>query len=567
VTVPHTPYPDFANPELLEKIPSAARTILDVGCGQGALGAEYLRRNPNCRVLGMDPDALAIEHARTRLNDVFCGDIEQNPMPFAVPEGVDCIIYGDVLERLADPWALVAEQVKHLNDNGTVLVCMANVEHWSFAARLLAGQFDYTESGLLDRAHLRWFTPRTMAKLLAGAGLHLSDVMPRPTSMDSAEKFVRAMTPGLQAVGIDPNEYLNRAGPLQFIWRARKTPVPRLEVTATMLPPQGGVSDVRVVEPVRALTTDSSVFVQIQSEARLKPALADTPRIAILHRPLLLGESGISRLRALLQQDYIIISEFDDHPVFMEERGVNVSELLTFSGVHAVQTSTPVLEDILRKQNPEVRVFPNGIFELPPVHNFQDADHLTMFFGAINRGGDWAPLMPTLNEVARAVGPRLKFHVMFDEDFFNALETPHKTFSPMCDYATYIRELGACELCFMPLADNTFNRAKSDLKFIESGACRVAVLASNVVYAKTVKDGRNGIVFHDPMEMRAGLLRLLAYPEATRKMADAARAYVAGERMLAYQVQARIDWYRDLWARREELNAALKARVPELFAE
>jgi hypothetical protein len=31
-------YPDFANPELLEKIPLAASVILDVGCAQGALG-------------------------------------------------------------------------------------------------------------------------------------------------------------------------------------------------------------------------------------------------------------------------------------------------------------------------------------------------------------------------------------------------------------------------------------------------------------------------------------------------------------------------------------------------
>jgi hypothetical protein len=66
--------------------------------------------------------------------------------------------------------------------------------------------------------------------------------------------------------------------------------------------------------------------------------------------------------------------------------------------------------------------------------------------------------------------------------------------------------------------------------------------------------------------LRAGLLRLLAYPEATRRMGDAARAYVASERMLAYQVAARTAWYRSLWERRDSLNEALKQRVPELFA-
>ncbi len=566
MTAVHTHYPDFANPELLEKIPLSARTILDVGCAQGALGADYLCRNPRARVLGIDLDEDAAAHARERIAEVFCGDVEKNPMPFNVPEGIDCIIYGDVLEHLVDPWALLKEHAKYLSPEGTVLVCMPNVEHWSFAARLLTGSFDYEEQGLFDHTHLRWFTPRMMGKALAEAGLELSDVAPRPIAREQAEQFVTALAPGLQALGVNPAEYLNRAVPLQFIWRARKSAQARIELNATMLTPQGGVSDVRVIEPIRAMRTDSALFGTIANEADFDPRLADSPRIAVLHRPLLLGESGLARLRALLEKGYVIVSEFDDHPQFMEDRGINLEELLTFRGVHAIQTSTAALAEALAPQNPEIEVFRNGIFALPPVNNFNDPDHLTLFFGALNRGADWAPLMPVLNEVARAVGERLRFHVLLDEDFYNALETPHKRFDPMADYATYMRMLGEADIAFMPLADTPFNRAKSDLKFIEAGAARVAALASNVVYAGSVQNGKTGMLFGDPAELRASLLRMLAYPEATRKMADQARAYVAGERMLAYQVTARTQWYRSLWERRAELNEALKARVPELFA-
>lgn len=190
---------------------------------------------------------------------------------------------------------------------------------------------------------------------------------------------------------------------------------------------------------------------------------------------------------------------------------------------------------------------------------------MTFFFAALNRQDDWAPYMPVLNEVARAVGDRLRFQVMFDEAFFNALETPHKNFEPMADYATYKRLLCQAEISFMPLGDTLFNRAKSDLKFIEAGAARVAALASPVVYGNVIQDGKTGLIFRDPGELRAAILRLLAYPEATRRMADAARAYVAGHRMLAYQVDARINWYCSLWNRRAELNEALKARAPDLF--
>jgi 2-polyprenyl-3-methyl-5-hydroxy-6-metoxy-1,4-benzoquinol methylase len=566
LTPAHPQYPDFANPELLEKIPLSARTILDVGCAQGALGADYLRRNPNARVLGIDLDNEAIRHARERITEVFCGDVEKDPMPFIVQEGIDCIIYGDVLEHLVDPWRLLTEHAKYLSPDGTVLVCMPNVEHWSFAAKLLTGTFEYEAQGLFDRTHLRWFTPRMMGRALAAAGLELSDIAPRPIARDQAERFATALAPGLKAIGVDPAEYLNRAGPLQFIWRARKSAPARLELNATMLAPLGGVSDVRVIEPVRALRTDSAILGSVLGEPDIDPRLEHAPRIAILHRPLLLGDSGLARVRALLDKNYIVVSEFDDHPSFIENRGVKLDDLLTFRAVHAVQTSTPTLAETLREQNPEIGMFRNGIFELPPTRNFSDPDHLTLFFGALNRGADWAPLMPALNEVARAVGDRLRFHVVYDEAFFNALETPHKRFDPMADYASYMRMLGEADIALMPLEDTEFNRSKSDLKFIEASSARVASLASHVVYGETIQNGKTGLIFRDAMELRAGLLRLLAYPEATRKIADAARAYVARERMLAYQVTARTEWYRSLWERREALNAALKQRVPELFA-
>ncbi|OYV35655.1 MAG: hypothetical protein B7Z81_08450, partial [Acidocella sp. 20-61-6] len=170
----HVRYPDYANPELLEKIPLNARTVLDVGCAQGALGEAYLRRNPSARVLGIDIDVESIPHAATRLTEVVCADVEADPMPFAVPDGIDCIIYGDVLEHMKDPWTLLQRHVEYLAPGGTVLVCMPNVEHWSLVLRLLQGNFDYEDMGLLDRTHLRWFTPRTMAAALSAAGLELA---------------------------------------------------------------------------------------------------------------------------------------------------------------------------------------------------------------------------------------------------------------------------------------------------------------------------------------------------------------------------------------------------------
>ena len=151
--------------------------------------------------------------------------------------------------------------------------------------------------------------------------------------------------------------------------------------------------------------------------------------------------------------------------------------------------------------------------------------------------------------------------MVHDQAFFDALVTPHKRFTPTCDHETYLRLLGGCEICFMPLADTPFNRAKSDLKFIEAGAARCAAVASETVYGNTIENGRTGLIFRNEAELREALLRLISAPDLGRALGDAARAYVARERMLAYQTAPRIAWYRKLWERRAELNAALRARV------
>ena len=240
----------------------------------------------------------------------------------------------------------------------------------------------------------------------------------------------------------------------------------------------------------------------------------------------------------LLSEGWVIVTEFDDHP---DHFGMlDAEDQLAFRGVHAVQVSTPALAAVLQTRDPEIAVFPNTIRALPELRNFLDPQILTLFFGALNRERDWAPLMPVLNEVAQKAGDRLRFSVVHDRAFFDALHTSHKRFTPTCDHENYMTLLGQCEISLMPLADTPFNRAKSDLKFIEAGACRVATVASHIMYSDSVEDGSTGLLFHDADELRDRLLRLVAMPELARALGDAARQYVAGERMLAYQVSQRI---------------------------
>lgn len=534
-------------------------TVLDVGCGQGELGAAFKRFSPGARVMGIEQDPELAAIAATQLDDVAVADPEAGDPPFDVPEGYDCIVYSAALAHMRDPFAVLRRHADLLHPDGVMLMCVPNVEHWSFVDRLLRGTFDYEPAGLFDRGHLRWFSLESMRKGLLDAGLFLCDASPRIFDAEAARKFVTALAPGLTALGIDPQAYIRRASALQYVWRVRKKERERLSLAGTMLPPVGGVSHVRVVQPFQAMATDPMISVNLSNEVDLSKPHDGSPHIFVLHRPSLAGQQGRDLLRMLTDAGWIVVTEFDDHPDFFS--GMQDQAQLTFRGVHAIQTSTPALAEVLRNRNPEIAIFPNAIDMLPEIRNFAEPRVLTMFFGALNREQDWREYLPVINDVAEMAGDRLRFQVLHDDAFFNALSSPHKVFTPICDYATYNDILGRCEISFMPLADNGFNRAKSDLKFIEAGSHRVVSLASSVVYGDSIVDGQTGYLFRDPQELRSRLMRLIVMPELARTIGDRARSYVAQERMLAYQVKPRLDWYRSLWARREQLNAALNARM------
>jgi len=558
------PSEDLPNADLLVRIPLSARVVLDVGCGTAALAAAYRKRNPRARLLGIDADPAVAPVAVERLDELATVDVEDDPLPFDVSEGVDCIVYGDILEHLRDPWAVLTRQAEALTPDGLIVMCIPNLEHWSFADRLLRGVWDYEESGLMDTTHLRWFSLHSMLDGLVRHGFVVCDVSPRvfPFDREPAAKFTETITPALTALGVKPDDFLRRAMPLQYVWRVRKTPQQRMTVAGNMLKPIGGVSHVRIVHPLRAMATDPMLTTLVTSSVDASGRSDGTPRIFILHRPALAGEDGRKMIRAFLDAGWILVTEFDDHPDFFPV--MHDQQQLTFRGVHAVQTSTRALAAVLRQRNPEVAVFPNALVELPEIRNFGDPNVLTVFFGALNREQDWEPLMDTINAVAAQAGGRLRFRVVYDQGFFDALQTPHKQFTPLCEYETYMDLLGRCEVSLMPLSDGGFNRAKSDLKFIEAGACRVTALASDVVYGETIEEGRTGLLFRDAAELREKLLRLVAQPELARDVGDAARDYVAQNRMLAYQIAPRIAWYRSLWARRESLTAALEERLAAL---
>lgn len=177
------------NGALLGAVPVGVRSILDIGCGDGALGEALKNGHPGRRVYGVEREPKAARRAAERLDGVFELDIEREGPPINAGS-LDCILFGDVLEHLLEPEAALTRCRSLLAPGGIVLCSIPNVQHHSILTALLTGDFQYTDAGLLDSTHLRFFTLSTMFKLLLDAGF-LPDVadiirVPCPPALISA---------------------------------------------------------------------------------------------------------------------------------------------------------------------------------------------------------------------------------------------------------------------------------------------------------------------------------------------------------------------------------------------
>ncbi|MHB8487890.1 MAG: class I SAM-dependent methyltransferase [Candidatus Dormibacteria bacterium] len=146
------------------------KRVLEFGCAAGHVTKVLVQQN--CAVTGVERDATAASGASRYAERVVVGDIEADEV-WGELEGqtFDVLMFGDVLEHMRDPLAVLRRGVPLLAAGGVVVTSIPNVAHGDLRLELLRGRFEYGPWGLLDRTHLRLFTYETMLALLHQAGL------------------------------------------------------------------------------------------------------------------------------------------------------------------------------------------------------------------------------------------------------------------------------------------------------------------------------------------------------------------------------------------------------------
>jgi methionine biosynthesis protein MetW len=147
--------------------------VLDIGCGSGAvtLAVNWGKNND---LWGIEPDPTRAAVARSRGINVTCGTLDRKFVDSHAP--FDAIMLADVLEHMAAPGEFLELALDALKPGGLILVSVPNVAHWTVRFGLLFGQFEYTETGIRDATHLRWFTKKTIRQLCQNYGLKVLSV-------------------------------------------------------------------------------------------------------------------------------------------------------------------------------------------------------------------------------------------------------------------------------------------------------------------------------------------------------------------------------------------------------
>lgn len=136
---------------------SGAVRVLDLGCGDGAIG----RYKPHgTLVYGLDSNQEALAQAREN-EIVQAWDLDSpGPIPFS-DSYFDAVVAKDILEHLQQPWRTMMEIKRVIRPGGIVLasvICERGRCTWS----------DYT--------HVRGFTMESVRRMFEDAGLEVLSV-------------------------------------------------------------------------------------------------------------------------------------------------------------------------------------------------------------------------------------------------------------------------------------------------------------------------------------------------------------------------------------------------------
>ncbi len=165
--------------EIMSFLTEAPGTVLDIGCGGGATGKLVKEKFPGTRVVGIEINPQAAEHARATLDRVICASVDDVDAARDLKgEAVSVVLLLDVLEHLYDPWRALVRIRGWLAPGTRVIASVPNIRNLAALSRIAAGDFEYEANGVFDITNVRFFTRATLRDLFEQTGYEVRRLEP-----------------------------------------------------------------------------------------------------------------------------------------------------------------------------------------------------------------------------------------------------------------------------------------------------------------------------------------------------------------------------------------------------
>jgi len=146
--------------------------VLDVGAGSGLLALILAEGRKDVTIDGIEPNPYAAQLARGYYRHFYTGLVEDF-IEKIKDEDYDFIVPADVIEHTHDPLSFLNRLASALSEKGRIILTVPNIAFGTIRMNLLNGAFNYVDSGILERTHLRFFTLKTLKQLVDLAGTHI----------------------------------------------------------------------------------------------------------------------------------------------------------------------------------------------------------------------------------------------------------------------------------------------------------------------------------------------------------------------------------------------------------
>ncbi len=165
-------YYKFTRPEVAAFVPKSIKTILDIGCGEGAF-LHSIKEQIGAETWGVELVPGVAEKAKGQVDNILIGKVED--ILNLIPDGYfDCIIFNDVLEHLLEPTEVLQLVKPKLSQRGVILASIPNVRYfYNLYELLIKKDWEYKDAGILDSTHFRFFTQKSMRRMFEQAGYNV----------------------------------------------------------------------------------------------------------------------------------------------------------------------------------------------------------------------------------------------------------------------------------------------------------------------------------------------------------------------------------------------------------